>query len=203
MGEPERFGALRTFVGREEVSTLYAGELRRSHDHGVDAGAWIAARYRQVPGTSLRRMRVADIDTYLADGLMPKVDVTSMAHGLEARAPLLDQEILRFALGLPDAWLVNGNGGKGILKALLGRYLPAQLFQRPKQGFSVPLSSWFARTMRNGALEDLHHAEALLDTGWFQLKGIRRLVSEQQMGLRDHTQRLYNLIVLREWLRQL
>ncbi len=203
MGEPERFGALRTFVGREEVSTLYAGELRRSHDHGVDAGARIAARYRQVPGTSLRRMRVADIDTYLADGLMPKVDVTSMAHGLEARAPLLDQEILRFALGLPDAWLVNGNGGKGILKALLGRYLPAQLFQRPKQGFSVPLSRWFARTMRNGALEDLHHAEALLDTGWFQTKGIRRLVSEQQTGRRDHTQRLYNLIVLREWLRQL
>jgi len=185
------------------VSTLYAGELRRSHDHGEDAGAWIAARYRQVPGTPLRRMRVADITTYLADGLMPKVDVTSMAHGLEARAPLLDQEILGFALGLPDAWLVNGNGGKGILKALLGRYLPARLFQRPKQGFSVPLSRWFARTMRNGALEGLHHAEALLDTGWFQAKGIRRLVSEQQTGLRDHTQRLYNLIVLREWLRQL
>ena len=202
MCEPERFGALRTFVGGEEVSKLYAGELRRAHDHGVDAGAWIADRYREAPGTPLRRMRVADITTYLADGLMPKVDVTSMAHGLEARAPLLDQEILRFALGLPDAWLVNGNGGKGILKALLGRYLPRRLFQRPKQGFSVPLGRWFAKTMRNGALDDLHQAEVLLDTGWFQAKGIRRLVAQQQTGLRDHTQRLYNLIVLREWLRQ-
>ena len=56
--------------------------------------------------------------------------------------------------------------------------------------------------MRNGALDDLHQAEVLLDTGWFQAQGIRRLVAQQQTGLRDHTQRLYNLIVLREWLRQ-
>ena len=202
MGEAERFGALRTFVGGDDVPTLYAGELRRARDQGLSASAWIAARYGQEPGTALRRMRVADAATYLADGLMPKVDVTSMAHGLEARAPLLDPEILEFAVGLPDEWLVDGNGGKRILKALLGRYLPARLFERPKQGFAVPLSRWFGGTMRTGVLDDLHHARPLLDTGWFRAEGIQRLVCEHKSGMRDHTHRLYNLVVLREWLRQ-
>src|SRR5256885_6316182 len=62
-------------------------------------------------------MRLVDVQTYLADCLMPKVDVATMAYGLEARSPLLDQEVLEFALGLPDRWLVDGNGGKPLLKA--------------------------------------------------------------------------------------
>jgi asparagine synthase (glutamine-hydrolysing) len=203
MGEAQRFGALRTFIGTDEMRMLYAGELRRARTHGgFAADNWIAVRYDEASGTSLRRMRLADVATYLADGLMPKVDVTSMAHGLEARAPLLDQEVLQFALGLRDEWLLDGNGGKGILKALLRRYVPSQLFQRPKQGFAVPLSRWFAGTAPTDVVDDLHRAEALLDTGWFQSRGIEQLVSEHKSGRRDHSQRLYDLIVLREWLRQ-
>jgi len=203
LGEAERFGALRTFMGRDEMHMLYAGDLRRARAHGgFSADDWVAARYGEASGTPLRRMRLADVATYLADGLMPKVDVTTMAHGLEARAPLLDQEILQFALGLPDEWLLDGNGGKGILKALLARYVPTPLFQRPKQGFTVPLQRWFAGAVRGDVLDDLHHEEALLDTGWFQARGIQQLVSEHKAGLRDHTQRLYDLVVLREWLSQ-
>jgi len=66
----------------------------------------------------------------------------------------------------------------------------------------VPLGRWFAKTMRNGALDDLYHAEVLLDTGWFHPRGIEQLVHEQRAGLRDQTQRLYSLVVLREWLKQ-
>jgi asparagine synthase (glutamine-hydrolysing) len=203
MGEAQRFGALRTFINRDEMHLLYAGELRRARAHGgFAADDWIAVRYDEGSGTALRRMRLADVATYLADGLMPKVDVTTMAHGLEARAPLLDQEILQFAMGLRDEWLLDGNGGKGILKALLRRYVPTSLFERPKQGFTVPLKRWFAGTGRTDVLDDLHHAEPLLDTGWFQSRGIQQLVGEHRSGLRDHTQRLYDLVVLREWLRQ-
>jgi len=203
LGDAERFGALRTFIGRDEMHMLYAGELRRARAHGgFAADDWVAVRYGAASGTALRRMRIADVATYLADGLMPKVDVTTMAHGLEARAPLLDQEILQFALGLRDEWLLDGNGGKGILKALLSRYVPTALFQRPKQGFTVPLKRWFSGTVRSDVLEDLHHEEALLDTGWFHARGIQQLVSEHKAGVRDHTQRLYDLVVLREWLRQ-
>ncbi len=203
LGEAQRFGALRTFINRDQMQMLYAGELRRTRAHGgFAADDWIAARYDEASGTALRRMRFADVSTYLADDLMPKVDVTTMAHGLEARAPLLDQEVLQFALSLRDEWLLDGNGGKGILKALLRRYVPTSLFQRPKQGFTVPLRRWFAGTGRSDVLDDLHRAEALLDTGWFHSRGIQQLVDEHKSGQRDHTQRLYDLVVLREWLRQ-
>src|SRR6266550_930582 len=144
LDEPERFAALRTFVGADEVQTLYAGDLlRERRDSGNAVRAWLAQLYRSGNGTALRRMRLVDLSTSNADCLMPKVDVATMAHGLEARSPLLDQEVLEFALGLPDQWLVDGNGGKPLLKALLQRFVPAELFQRPKHGFSTPLRVWF------------------------------------------------------------
>src|SRR5205807_7733856 len=67
------------------------------------------------------RMRYVDMQTYLADCLMPKVDVASMANSLEVRAPLLDQEIVRFAMSLPDEWLLGPDGGKRILREVLYR----------------------------------------------------------------------------------
>ncbi|PYO77617.1 MAG: hypothetical protein DMD67_06290, partial [Gemmatimonadetes bacterium] len=192
LDEPERFAALRTFVGADEVHTLYAGDLlRERRDSGNAVAAWLAQWYRSGNGTALRRMRLVDLSTSNADWLMPKVDVTTMAHGLEARSPLLDQEVLEFALGLPDQWLLDGNGGKPLLKALLRRFVPAELFQRPKQG--GPTGAWADR---------LAESESLRDSGWLNPVGVRAMVREHRDGVRDHSQRLYNLVVLREWLNQ-
>ena len=203
LDEPERFAALRTFVGADEVHTLYAGDLlRERRDSGNAVAAWLAQWYRSGNGTALRRMRLVDLSTSNADWLMPKVDVTTMAHGLEARSPLLDQEVLEFALGLPDQWLLDGNGGKPLLKALLRRFVPTELFQRPKQGFSVPLREWFARGPTGAWADRLAESESLRDCGWLNPAGIRVMAREHRDGVRDHSQRLYNLVVLREWLNQ-
>jgi asparagine synthase (glutamine-hydrolysing) len=203
LDEPERFANLRMYVRDDEAQALYAGDLlRERRESGNGARTWLAQLYRSGNGHALRRMRLVDASSYLADCLMPKVDVATMAHGLEARAPLLDQEVLEFALGLPDQWLVDGNGGKPLLKALLGRLLPARLFQRPKHGFSVPLQVWFARGPTSALAGQLADSESLRDCGWFNAAGIRSLVREHQLGVRDHSQLLYNLVVLREWLHQ-
>ncbi len=203
LDEPERFAALRTFVGADEVQTLYAGDLLRERRHSGDAvRAWLAQLYWSGNGTALRRMRLVDLSTSNADCLMPKVDVATMAHGLEARSPLLDQEVLEFALGLPDQWLLDGNGGKPLLKTLLGRFLPTGIFQRPKQGFSVPLQVWFAGGPTGVWADRLAESESLCDCGWLNPAGIRVLAREHRDGVRDHSQRLYNLVVLREWLNQ-
>jgi len=129
------------------------------------------------------------------------VDVATMAHGLEARAPLLDHEVMRFALSLPEPWLIDGGEGKKILRAVLARYLPATLFERPKRGFSVPLSSWFAGSMRD-RVSSLPASEPLRETGWFDPVGIESLVREHLLGLRDHSQRLFSFLALEEWLVQ-
>ncbi len=203
LDEPERFAALRMYVRDDEAETLYAGDLlqaRRDSGHAVRDS--LAQSYRGGNGTALRRMRLVDTSTYLADCLMPKVDVATMAHGLEARAPLLDQEVLAFALGLPDQWLLDGKGGKPLLKALLGRLLPPALFDRPKHGFSVPLEVWFARGPTSAWADQLPDSEPLCDRGWLNSAGIRTLTREHRDGRRNHSQLLYNLVVLREWLNQ-
>ncbi|OLE29565.1 MAG: hypothetical protein AUG43_05875 [Actinobacteria bacterium 13_1_20CM_3_68_10] len=110
LDEPERFAALRMYVRDEEAQTLYAGDLLQTRrDSGDRVRAWLAQLYRSGNGSALRRMRLVDVSTYLADCLMPKVDVATMAHSLEARAPLLDHEVLEFALGLPDSRLTCSN----------------------------------------------------------------------------------------------
>jgi asparagine synthase (glutamine-hydrolysing) len=144
-------------------------------------------------------MRYTDVRTYLADELMPKVDVASMAHGLEVRAPLLDHEVLAFGLRQPDAFLLDAGGGKRLLRALLHRHVPAALFERPKQGFSVPLGRWFAGPLR-GRIEGLAERSRLLDTGLFRPEGVRSLAAEHLSGTRDHGQRLFALLVLDQWL---
>ncbi|HVH66985.1 MAG TPA: asparagine synthase (glutamine-hydrolyzing) [Gemmatimonadales bacterium] len=203
LDEPERYAALRMYLREDEARALYAGDLLRARcEDGNGVRAWLAQLYRDGTGSAMRRMRLVDASSYLADCLMPKVDVATMAHGLEARAPLLDQEVLEFALGLPDHWLVDGHGGKPLLKALLGRLLPAKLFDRPKHGFSVPLEVWFARGPSSTWADQLVESESLRDCGWFNADGIRSLVREHQRGVRDYSQLLYHLIVLREWLQQ-
>jgi asparagine synthase (glutamine-hydrolysing) len=199
--DAERAALLRAHVGPAEACRLYAGELRETRHCAIGAAVeHFADLYRSCPGTGLRRVRYADATTYLADCLMPKVDVATMAHGLEARAPLLDQDVMRFALALPDEWLLDDSGGKRILKAVLARYLPLSLFDRPKQGFSVPLKTWFVGDTRSVAAS-VTTSERLRDTGWFQRAGLHSLVDEHASGLRDHSQRLFSLIVLDEWLK--
>jgi asparagine synthase (glutamine-hydrolysing) len=197
----ERYALLRSFIAPADSETLYDGQLEAARRHRRSEPLMLlAGLYETCAGTDLRRMRYVDIGAYLADCLMPKVDVATMAHGLEARAPLLDQEVVRFALSLPDEWLADRGEGKKILRALVSRYLPADLFERPKQGFSVPLKAWFSGSVRD-AIASLPTSERLGDSGWFKMAGVASMVRQHMAGIRDHTQRLYSLLVLDEWLR--
>jgi asparagine synthase (glutamine-hydrolysing) len=110
--------------------------------------------------------------------------------------------VLEFALGLPQEWLLDGNGGKPLLKALLARFVPPELFQRPKHGFNVPLPVWFAHEATSGWADELADSESLRECGWLNPAGIREMAREHREGARDHSQRLFNLVVLSEWLKQ-
>jgi asparagine synthase (glutamine-hydrolysing) len=202
LDDAARYLALRTLVDSRLARRLYTRDLEDVHRCATsDWAAGLEALFHETPGSDLRRMRTVDLKTYLPECLMPKLDVATMAHGLEARAPLLDHEILQFGLGLPDEWITNGQSGKGLLRSVLERYLPLPLFERPKRGFDPPLGAWFAGALRP-RLERLLVSDALLDTGWFHPDGLRAIGAEHLAGRRDHSLRLYNLLVLDEWLRQ-
>jgi asparagine synthase (glutamine-hydrolysing) len=198
-GDAERFASLRTFIGDEEVAHLYGPVLKELRGGRVSPAAMLLVRqFEGAGGSLLRRLRYTDIRTYLADCLMPKVDVAAMAHGLEVRAPLLDHRIIELALDLPDEWLLDRSRGKLMMRRLVGRYLPPGLFDRHKQGFSIPLKHWFKGPPTPQL--DIVGCAALFDSGLIRREGVARLLRSHALGHRDHSQRLFNLLVLGRWL---
>jgi len=197
--DARRYAALRSLLSDHEARSLLAGDLLARHDSARHDPGLMRALFEATGGSALRRMRWVDVRSYLADCLNPKVDVATMGAGLEARAPLLDQDVLRFAFTLPDAYLMDETGGKRLLRAALGRHVPPALFERPKQGFTPPVHRWLREGLRV-RLEALPTSEPLRALGVLRESGMRRLVDEHVSHFRDHADRLFALLVLEEWL---
>jgi len=133
-----------------------------------------------------------DLQTYLPDDILAKVDIASMAHGLEVRTPLIDLRVAEFALALPDEALSAADGGKPILRRLLAKRLPARR-ETAKRGFAVPLDSWLGdRT----ALHDRLAGSKSTLRELFRGEAIVRLCRHSPPSA------LWPLLVLEEWLRQ-
>lgn len=108
----------------------------------------------------LESLLVRDFHRFLPDDVLVKVDRASMAVGLEAREPLLDNRLVEFAFSLPLEMRTAGQVSKPLLRKLLARYVPEEIAYRPKKGFSVPLDQWMQRWIENGFWDDLR------DDGW-------------------------------------
>lgn len=136
---------------------------------------------------------LGDAGTYLPDDILVKVDRASMANSLETRAPLLDHRIIEFAYRLPIEYKLRQGVGKKVLRDVLYRYVPKRIVDRPKMGFSIPLSMW----LRN----DLHSwAEALInqipaDNPYFNKTQILRLWKEHLSG-QKRTEQLWGILNL-------
>lgn len=143
-----------------------------------------------------------DTVSYLPDDILVKVDRAGMAVSLETRIPLLDHRVYEFAWRLSKVHKVQGEQGKLILKNLLARYVPKALFERPKQGFSIPLSDWLRGPLRLWA-EDLLQADCLTQQGYFNVAKVRDLWA---LHLRGETNRyqtiLWNVLMFQAWLHQ-
>ncbi|HET8646306.1 MAG TPA: asparagine synthase C-terminal domain-containing protein, partial [Vicinamibacteria bacterium] len=148
----------------------------------------------------LSRLLYLNARTYLLDDLLPKMDRMTMAHGLEARSPLLDRAVVEYAASLPDGLKHRGRRGKRVLKEAARRLLPAHTLDRRKQGFMVPLGAWFAGELRP-LLQDVLGARPRLAT-WLRGEVVARLLREHQEGAADHGHRLWALLTLELWLRR-
>lgn len=144
---------------------------------------------------------LADLVTYLPCDLMTKVDIASMAHSLEVRAPFLDFRVVEFAASLPVSLKFRRSRGKYLLHRAFGDLLPPEIWKRSKMGFGVPLDYWFRHQLR-----DLTH-DTLLATDarchqFFRRDTIEQLIREHTHRLFDHAPRLWSLLFFETWLQR-
>lgn len=139
-----------------------------------------------------------DATQTLPGAWLAKVDRTTMAVGLEARAPFLDRRVLEYAFQLPLDHRVRGNQKKIVLRRILSRYLPTELVNRPKQGFTAPMRTWFANELHQ-ELHDRLAPDRVARFGVFDTGGVQRVLREQKDGTVDHTQLLWALFHFDRW----
>ncbi|MDD2710216.1 MAG: asparagine synthase (glutamine-hydrolyzing) [Verrucomicrobiae bacterium] len=141
-----------------------------------------------------------DVETYLTDDILRKVDTASMACSLECRCPFLDHSLAEQAAALPVAarWNLWG-GGKTLLKQLYPKQLPSSLFDRPKKGFSMPIGNWMRKQWKPIMEESIEGAWTSGLESAFQRQALRQLWKEHQQGQQDHGERLWAWLTLWKW----
>lgn len=197
--EGERLAAwFAGFAGAERERLL--GPALREH-----AGCGTEPYRRAIAASAARepldRMLDADLQLWLTDDLLMKMDKMSMAASVEARVPLLDNPLIDWALRLSPRHKVRGLEGKVLLKRLARKLLPVEVVDRPKVGFTVPLSPWFRGELRE-LLADTLLSPACLGRGYFEPAVLRGYVEDHLAGRRDRGRELWTLLTLELWHRQ-
>ena len=139
---------------------------------------------------------------HLSSGdLIAKIDIATMAHALEARSPLLDHEVLELAAALPAELKIRGREKKWILRRAMRGWIPDEILDRPKQGFSVPVSDWLRDELSAWAREVLLDPGTLA-RGWFRERGVRDMLGRHAAGWDAEAPRIWSLLVLELWQRE-
>jgi asparagine synthase (glutamine-hydrolysing) len=189
------------FFQPDEKAALYTSDVRQALT-GTGAEAQLAAHFRRfaaLPPHS--RMMRFDFETYLPEDVLTKVDRMSMAHSIESRVPLLDNQVIDFAATIPASMKIVNGRRKHILKEAVRDLLPADILNRRKQGFGVPLGVWFSGGL-TGVFADVLNAPTTRQRGYFEPAFVDRLLGEHLQGKRDHTLRLWQLLMFELWHRQ-
>lgn len=159
----------------------------------------VAAHYaRNTAPDALGRSQYTDIQLYMTDDVLVKVDRMSMAHSLEVRCPLLDHRILEFAARLPSARKMTGRIGKLPLRRLAARRLPAAISRLPKRGFAIPAGRWLRTELRPIAESLLFGGNGLI-AETLDRTMLRNMWQEHQSGSRDHQVFIWGLMMLGLW----
>ena len=195
------------YLSAQSAQACY--DVQFSHHHGVSTGVLDvsdALALRSRPADSLDAesdifdfMMYEDAITYLPDDILVKVDRAGMAVSLESRIPMLDHRVVEFAWRLPLHMKVRHGEGKRILKEVLRHYLPADMVDRKKMGFGVPVGDWIRGPLREWA-ESLVSEHRLREQGLFDATIIRKHWTRFVKGGRVSSDSVWQLLMFQSWL---
>lgn len=189
------------YYTQEDKKTLYTPDVARVLA-GREAREYIKTLANECDSQdTVSRAMYIDCLSFLPNNVLQYSDRMSMAHALEVRVPLADAKLLEFMLQIPGNLKICRGKSKYLLRKVLERYLPPQITNRKKIGFNPPMGAWL-----NGPLKDVIHEylspENIQQGGFFEPDAVSRLLIEHRHGRRDHTWRIWALIVFEQWRRQ-
>lgn len=174
--------------------------LLRDGERSDRSSEYLLSVLRAGPSQPLDRLLRADLLTYLPEDLLVKVDRATMANSLEARAPLLDHELVEFAARLPIERKMAGGATKVLLRTIARQLMPPRFVERPKMGFGVPIADWFRGPLGDRFEETVLVADAAV-RDHLDVSVARTLLAEHRTGL-DHSHRLWMLLMFELWARR-
>jgi asparagine synthase (glutamine-hydrolysing) len=193
-----RYAGWMTFIRPDLGRRLFAEDFAAAA-RGADPAAYLRSfRDASSADNVLDATLDVDLHTYLPDDLLVKVDVASMAYGLEARSPFLDHELVEFVAALPASFKLRGNVSKYLLRAVARPMMPQALLGRRKKGFGVPLDVWFRGELR-GFVRDILTSARARQRHYFRAGAVERLITEHQSGRRNWHHQLWCLVVFELW----
>ncbi|MBI5209266.1 MAG: asparagine synthase (glutamine-hydrolyzing) [Elusimicrobia bacterium] len=197
---PRRYLKMVGYFTEDQKRDLYADGFKARLGGEDFARRYMAAAFAAAAGPDFTNSLLAvDFKTYLPECLMVKMDIAAMANSLEGRSPFLDHELVELVYRMPGDWKLKGfRGHKWIMKEAFRNELPPAIFNRGKMGFGIPQDRWF-----RGPLKSFWEGHVLspkaLSRGYFMEGYLRRIWQEHQTGGRDHSYRLWALMMLELW----
>jgi asparagine synthase (glutamine-hydrolysing) len=188
--DPER----RTSLYSPEYTALLGDEPPET----VISEAWADASGEHILDVLLE----VDVATYLPGDLLPKIDIATMAYGLEARSPFLDDELMQFAASIPAELKLRGGEKKAVLRDALRGWVPDSVLDKRKQGFSVPMADWLRGDL-HALAEDVLFDPGTRARGYFRESEVRQLLDRHMERRADEAPRIWALLVLELWHREL
>jgi asparagine synthase (glutamine-hydrolysing) len=146
----------------------------------------------------IEQMQFLDINFYMAEDILTKVDRAAMAVSLETRAPFLDPRVGQFAASIPLDFKLRGNKGKYILKKAVENLLPYEILHRQKKGFGIPIAEWLKGRL-NPLMHEMLDAKRLREQGLFEAEYVAKLIAEHEKGVASHHKQLWTLLVFQLW----
>lgn len=149
-------------------------------------------------GALATQMMWWDMQHYMPDDILVKVDRAAMAYSLETRAPFLDHRVVELAQSLPLRFKIRGRQTKWVLREILARHIPRAMFERPKQGFTLPLDHWLRGSLRSWA-EDLLGSAAMRHSDYLDAQRVSTMWREHLGGRRNHQRAIWTILMFLSW----